>query len=389
MREVRTMHRTFICLENFRSFAGTYEIEVAPLTVLVGENSTGKTSLLAGIQGGLNGFLPLPYMLQEEPFCLPFPRAQISAGAKSMRIGKKITDGKMIYRVASTLDAKGTGIPGEVVLEMEGIARMVATRHRGRSEYDVVFTPEALGGAVTAGRMRTELWHLPTRFAMALREGGPQYGDAWSFLKEVTSAVVGVIAPTRNKPERMYIQKAAQVFDFVTGIAGGHAPQVLDKLLRSRSSRKGLVVSRLREFGVDSGLFTDVRSRGINTPAGRHFSILLTKGGSEQTLQDVGYGVSQVLPIVGELLEEGPRSQFLIQQPEIHLHPRAQSVLAGFFTKYVADGAGKLVVETHSDYIVDRIRLEVLRGNIEPSLVRIYFLELVEGRTCHRSRLTS
>ena len=72
---------------------------------------------------------------------------------------------------------------------------------------------------------------------------------------------------------------------------------------------------------------------------------------------DVGYGVSQILPLLVELLSDD-ESIFLLQQPEVHLHPSAQAALGSLFCRSAASGL-QLIVETHSDYIVDRILLDI------------------------------
>ena len=77
--------------------------------------------------------------------------------------------------------------------------------------------------------------------------------------------------------------------------------------------------------------------------------------GNRRNLIDVGYGVSQVLPLLTEMLRPNAPSMFLLQQPEVHLHPSAQAALGSLFCS-IAGPDRQLVVETHSDYIIDRVR---------------------------------
>ena len=91
---------------------------------------------------------------------------------------------------------------------------------------------------------------------------------------------------------------------------------------------------------------------------------------------DVGYGVSQVLPVITELLRGDAPPVFLLQQPEVHLHPSAQAALGSLFCQ-IASPKRQLVVETHSDHMLKRIRMDVRDGKaaLKPEDVSILFFE--------------
>jgi predicted ATPase len=65
----------------------------------------------------------------------------------------------------------------------------------------------------------------------------------------------------------------------------------------------------------------------------------------------------------------------LLQQPEVHLHPRAQAALGSLFPKLVTGEGKQFIIETHSDYLIDRIRQEVAKGSIESGNVLILFFD--------------
>ena len=83
------------------------------------------------------------------------------------------------------------------------------------------------------------------------------------------------------------------------------------------------------------------------------------------TLIDVGYGVSQAIPVLTELLREDCSPILLLQQPEVHLHPSAQAALGSLFCN-LAGPKRQLVVETHSDHLLDRVRMEIRDENRDP-----------------------
>ena len=89
---------------------------------------------------------------------------------------------------------------------------------------------------------------------------------------------------------------------------------------------------------------------------------------------DVGYGVNQILPILVRILR-AKRSGFLIQQPEVHLHPKGQAELASLLIALSQKLKHSFVVETHSDYMIDRARIEIRKGNIRPEDVSLIYLE--------------
>ena len=109
--------------------------------------------------------------------------------------------------------------------------------------------------------------------------------------------------------------------------------------------------------------------RGQDDP----FQVQVALGGPKVNLVDVGYGVSQALPVIVQSVLRKDGNLMLIQQPEVHLHPRAQAALGTFFAELTGIGHTTLLVETHSDYLVDRVRQEVAAGKLKPEQVQILF----------------
>ena len=138
---------------------------------------------------------------------------------------------------------------------------------------------------------------------------------------------------------------------------------------------------RIEEFGHMSGLFDEIFVKRLGNHEFEPFQLEVRKWGKKRkggrrNLVDVGYGVSQVLPLLVEMLRRDGDSLFLLQQPEVHLHPSAQAALGSLFCATAASGR-QLVVETHSDYIVDRILLDIRdkRANLKPDDVSIVYFE--------------
>ena len=136
----------------------------------------------------------------------------------------------------------------------------------------------------------------------------------------------------------------------------------------------------LQRFGQDAGLFDEISVKPLGKQSGP-FQLQIRRfdgpaKGPQRNLIDVGYGVSQVLPIVTELLRKDAPRMFLLQQPEVHLHPSAQAALGSLFCR-VADWKRQLIVETHSDHLIDRVRMDVRdgAGTLKPGDVSILYFE--------------
>jgi predicted ATPase len=93
------------------------------------------------------------------------------------------------------------------------------------------------------------------------------------------------------------------------------------------------------------------------------------------TIADVGFGYSQVLPIILRGLLAPRESLVLFEQPEIHLHPSCRANLADLFLGFASTGR-RVIVETHSTELIDRLRLHVVQ---DPSIAHLINLVFVEG----------
>ena len=187
------------------------------------------------------------------------------------------------------------------------------------------------------------------------------------------------LAPIRAKPERTYDPLVAS-----TSPDGSEIPMLLVNLFKYKREGWEKLRGELIAFGVDSGLFTGIDVRTMTKSAGDPFQLQFKTHGPKANLVDTGYGVSQVLPVLVRVLMEKEQSKvYLMQQPEIHLHPRGQAALTSFLIGLMRVGAGNkeekrrhgFVVETHSDYMVDRARIDIQQGRIAPDDVSLIYLD--------------
>lgn len=95
---------------------------------------------------------------------------------------------------------------------------------------------------------------------------------------------------------------------------------------------------------------------------------------NQRRATNVGFGISYVLPIIVAVLSSKPRTLILIENPEAHLHPQGQAKM-GELLALVASCGVQIVIETHSDHVLNGIRLAVHGGKLKPQDVQLHFFQ--------------
>ena len=183
-------------------------------------------------------------------------------------------------------------------------------------------------------------------------------------------------APVRSTPKRTY--DPARPFQ---DPSGEYIPTLLVNISRRDQQEWERLKGALEEFGKGSGLFDEISIELLGKTEGSPFQLHVRKSGGKlkgrkRNLIDVGYGVSQALPILTELMRKDQPSMFLLQQPEVHLHPSAQAALGSLFCE-ITSWERQLIVETHSDHLLDRVRMDVRdrKTDLKPDDVSILYFE--------------
>ena len=95
---------------------------------------------------------------------------------------------------------------------------------------------------------------------------------------------------------------------------------------------------------------------------------------TQDSLTNVGVGVSQLLPVIVLCLYSQPGQVVLLEQPELHLHPALQQKLADFLLAMSKSGR-QIIVETHSEYLITRLRMRTVQDPSITNLFKIIFAE--------------
>ena len=398
-------------LRDYRCFREEQTARLAPLTLLVGENSTGKTSFLAAIRAILEvasehgdpDFRAPPYDLGSFPEIVHRQYANSRHGEpESFGLGFAFA-GEYIETVE--LDATftlGDGAAPTLSTVLWSSGDVWVREHRSAPEFRT-----DMGCA--SGSWRFPALRDPDRrylyggdahaFGRLLRiavESGmpgdlqPLHGDANAVPTECDEVkLIGLFfennkfasgalagAPIRSSPLRTY-----DPVRLVQDPQGVSIPAFLANMHARNPDEWQKMKSDLEAFGRTSGLFDEIFIRRLGRYEFEPFQVEVRKWGkrrkgARRNLIDVGYGVSQVLPLLVDLLDPNGSSLLLLQQPEVHLHPSAQVALASLFCTIAASGR-QLIVETHSEYIIDRVRMDIRDRTTDLKLedVSILFFE--------------
>lgn len=407
-----------ITLKNYRCFREKQTARLAPLTLLVGENSTGKTSFLAMIRAlwdtaygeEIPNFKEDPYDLGsfEE---IAHHRGSRGGRADTFEAGFSDSSSRPTNEPAANQPYQFEATFGKIQTTPVPVRRREALGVNWieeivnpRNQFDVIqigtqrgswelilsdsFRAYDVGLLYSLGiYLRTFLLihKNPDESEFEPLDGSPKLNiqDQIQF-KELNSSRQQFArrpfasAPVRSKPRRTYDPSLAS-----PDPEGDYVPMYLSNVYTEDTLAWMELKDRLEVFGRDAGLFDEIMIRRLGNKGGEPFQVQVRKyegrrKGPMRNLIDVGYGVSQVLPVVTELLRPDAPPMSLLQQPEVHLHPSAQAALGSLFCE-VASSGQQLVVETHSDHLLDRVRMDVRDGTtgLKPYDVSILFFERI------------
>ena len=389
-------------MHNFRGFDETL-VPLMTTNFLVGENSTGKSSFLSLLRVMSDpafqfyARFPLPDELELGGFHDIV--SAWSAEKNSFRVGHvdvtRKDDGRhsLEFAVHTFVDGGGTPRLSRYSQLRRGVVSTLLfdrkrTRYRTEEslltfgdeesackEFCAMVQSECTATAGFKSFPRDVPPDPPLPIALSIMQSLSKTGrwkSAGMDAEILALNAVTWIAPIRTKPMRIYDSMRRGYSP-----EGEHAPVLLRRTLSSRT-RSQAVADRLKEFGQASGLFETVTTHSFGNGSQNPFEILVKFEGAELNISNVGYGVSQVLPLIVEFLTSSSGEVFAVQQPEVHLHPRAQAALGDLLFELAKDGENSIYVETHSDYLIDRYRL-AMRDDKNPPDSQVVFFK----RTCN------
>lgn len=408
---------TKLRIRNFKAWKDTGEIRLAPLTVIFGRNSAGKSSLghlllalrqtaastdrrralhtgdetslvdLGSFVETLHGRDPSSRLEFELEWSLP----------ERLRIADPVEPGQDVsgssLRLSCALAAADQGQPSvrelRYALRDEGRTTLSATLSQTSSG---VVGLEVAPYRLVAAAGHDWLLEPPEKFYRVSSRSLARYRNAdflSLFALEVERRLAGLsyLGPLRERPHRSYAWYGHAPED--VGARGEHA---IACLLAADAAGRTLGRGRRtkpRPFGefvaramVDLGVLERFRVSPPSPGRREHEVRVTTPGGrTEVALPDVGFGVSQVLPALVQAFYCPAGSTVWMEQPELHLHPEVQSELADVFISAIGSMENgrprcvQLVVETHSEHFLHRLQRRIAEEAISPDDVAIHFVE--------------
>lgn len=196
----------------------------------------------------------------------------------------------------------------------------------------------------------------------------PQFAVAFDTLMDE----IRYLGPIRQYPQRLY-QWTGERKTEVVEPDGADAIAALVSSARDDGRLKDVVAAWLQKLDLMQDL-----TIGEAGSHGRFYEVLVKIDDVESALLDVGFGVSQVLPVITKLLSAPPGSIILLEQPELHLHPNAQAALADLMLEVAEKRNLQLIVESHSEHIVRRLQRRVAEASTafaKPDNIKMYYCQ--------------
>jgi predicted ATPase len=425
---------TKLDITNLRSFDRHHEVPLAPITLVYGPNSAGKSTLIQSLavlkqtldatrhqigpqrrgtlalRGGLVDLGSFPTAVHAHDLALelalgvsvqpPASRAPLSvelsfgAGDGDVAVLKRSTVGIGAHKMDFAWEESAFMLKSQTALrellqaQNEPVHRASAIlsamasedqNHPARAERDIPFLisdrvplfpgapqPRAWLDGYADEDMLLGHWWVDTVFE--------RFGDFEEALDRMS-----YLGPMRTAPSRFQTLSATNMPS--THVTGEYTTRLLVENLPNRSGEdvQSAVNRWLERLEVNYRLaVTPVRTTEVGVEIGDLVATALidARNGIPVTPQDVGYGISQLLPIVVQLLASEDAT-ICIEQPEVHIHPRLQTRLGELLIE-ATDPQGlnnQVIVETHSEHLLLRLLRHIRHHDMSPDRVSVLYID--------------
>lgn len=403
-----------LTLSNFKAWNRIDRMRLAPITGFFGANSSGKSSILQFLlmlkqtADSADRGTVLHLGDDKSLVSLGTPRDVAHAHAKEpvfeigidwtlpepLEIKDPDTKKKVLFRskdlsFTSRVVANGGGkLTTEQMVYRIGDDTFEFRRKNDKNEYSLSTTSSKFKFKRQQGRK----WPLPSPvkfygFADEVRT----YHQNAGFLSELELEFehmlrdVYYLGPLRDHPRREYTWAGGDPADM--GRRGEYAVAAIlasrergEKISRGKGRHRltleEYVAFWLRELHLIEKFRVEEIKQGTNL---YRVHVQTSPSASEVLITDVGFGVSQVLPVLVLCYYAPPGATILFEQPEIHLHPSVQSRLADVFIDAMRVRNTQIIVESHSEYFLRRLQRRVAEEEITSNDAALYFCDNVNG----------
>ncbi|MBF0509052.1 MAG: AAA family ATPase [Deltaproteobacteria bacterium] len=376
---------TAMTVGGFKSITEPARIEIRPLTILAGANSSGKSSMMQPL-------LLLKQTLEADndpgPLLLDGPNVRftsvdqvLSKGTKgvptnSFQIEIEAGGSSVNLKFAKKGSKRGVEVRQTVV--SHGVESMVM-RPGMKHEEIYLAIPSSYkteGGIVRDGGFDFNWKVVQNRFFLSFLYGDGSFRFQLSWPEQIIEPHLTRLIHLpglRGNPERAY-----PAYDDIQNFPGTFERYMAGTIAdwqMLRDARLYQLSNWLEMMGltwkVEAKYLSDTL---IELRVGRSPKKTKTSSKDMVNLADVGLGVSQVLPVLVALLAAEPGQMVYLEQPEIHLHPRAKMALAQILVEAVKRGV-RIVAETHSSLLLRGIQTLVARGDLDPEMIKLHWFQ--------------
>ena len=388
---------THIRMKNFKSWLDSSNVGLAPLTGFFGTNSSGKSSLLQML------LLLKQTVGSKEVLFFGDGNSLVNLGNfrevihghklgehLEFELGCKLTHPRSLYKIPED------GSPREATIEQFAIDSEIRIENGelvveklmygyapGRSAEIVCEKGNASFGSLYGDKEKVELENCYGILSLGRTE-------AEKFLRKFSSAFeelfsyVYYLGPARVHPKRHYRWEGSHPEDI--GRWGDKAIDALlsarvDKLTIQREDKVMPIEDRISEWLREMDLAHSFILERTGSPSEKNYDVRIQKRehGPKVTLADMGYGLSQFLPVLVLCYYAPKGSTLILEQPGIHLHPKVQSQLADLLIEVVTERKLQILVESHSEHLLTRLQLGIAEEKIPTSETALYFCENENG----------
>ena len=362
--------------QNFKSWQDTSKLQFAPLTGLFGANSSGKTSILQVL-------LMLKQTVERpsdwnEPLYFGNEESLVNLGNFGTVIHKHKQDLSLDISVSwkSSTVADINKYIRFYNLNVETLSSSQGDRDRSE---EISFSTNIARGVVNNSYYATDLYRFDVQQPDLFRCYG--FRTARNQIMEISSRFEGdfenlfsrilYLGPLREHPRHHYTWK------------GDHPKSIGQEGEKAISA---LLSGRIRRFPIDEQILSWLQRLELihsydlhpvsDTNQDYEFLVKKYKGGPEVRLTDIGFGVSQVLPVLILCYYAPEGSILILEQPEAHLHPKVQSELADVLIDVVKNRNVQIILESHSEHLILRLMRRIAEEQISADDTALYFCQI-------------
>jgi predicted ATPase len=382
---------------NFKSWRDTGELKLAPLTGFFGTNSSGKSSLLQMLlllkqtmesndrNLVLNtGTLPPSYIN------LGTAQELTSHGAHevTLRVGWNYPNVKILI-----VDHKRKLPPLHGTGQFETVIDTSGSPFVQRLSYDVGYQKVAMqreseneyrAQVISNGQTIETKTIKPIKYYGLPNDLLTQHQDYnladLILALEIQFEDVYYLGPLRDYPQRNYIWGGELPTD--VGIRGERATHALitakNGIIPTSREYDLEIVTIVQQWLEKMGLAHSLNVSELNKQT-YELRLQHTATSPEVLITDVGFGVSQVLPVLVQCYYAPRGSTLIFEQPEIHLHPSVQAALADVFIDVIQRREVQIILESHSEHLLRRLQRRISEGALEANQAALYFCAQQDG----------